>query len=124
NMKNIQYILIAFLLILSVSCEKDKEFELSGPNLTALREGSEAFIQEPGHGIFLEFKLEAASGLSSLNILKGNETYESISFSNEISSNYLFEYTIPSDEGNGTEKIFYFELTDKENKVATYSLNV
>lgn len=123
-MKNIQYILIAFILILSVSCEKDKEFELSGPNLTALREGPPEFVQEPGLGVLLEFKLEAANGLSILEVSKDDQPYDTKSFSDEISSSYLFEYTVPADEENDTERIFSFQLTDKENKVATYSLNV
>lgn len=123
-MKKIQCILFAFTLFGLFACEKDKEFELSGPNLTALQEGSPEFVQEPGLGVFLEFKLEAANGLSILEVLKDDQPYDTKSFSDEISSSYLFEYTIPADEENGTERTFSFLLKDKENKTATYSLNV
>lgn len=124
-MKNLSYVFVFSLLVIFLySCEKYKKFEFSGPNLTALRDGPAEIIQEPGLKIDLEFKLQAANGLADFTVVKDNEVFDQIVFTDEISSDYLFEYTIPSDEENGTEHFFSFLLKDQTGREANYDLKV
>lgn len=110
-------IIISVVLIASFSCEREINFELTTPSLIAVHDGPPKVTQEPGKEVFLEFKMQAASGLDEFRVFRDDELIETISFTQgEISNDYRFLYSIPTDAQNGTELNFTFELIDKEER--------
>ncbi|RPD93379.1 hypothetical protein EGM88_12820 [Aureibaculum marinum] len=124
--KKYTYILwITIAVFLTGSCEREIDFELSAPSLIVDFDGPPEITQEPGYEVFLDFKLQAASGLKEFKILQNGQLYETITFVNEeISDNYQFLFTIPEDTDNGTNFNFTFELSDQEDRLSTYDLLV
>lgn len=120
--KTALYLLLVTVAL--VSCEREKTFELSGPSLLVLFSGPAEIVQEPGNDVFLDFELQAASGLAEFRVLKDGAPFETIEFEHEISADYTFEYSIPRDEDVGKENVFTFELFDTENRRADYALKV
>ncbi len=107
-----------------ISCEREKTFELSGPSLLVLFSGPPEIVQEPGNDVFLDFELQAASGLTEFRVLKDGAPYETIVYDGKISAAYTFEYTVPGDQEVGTENVFTFELYDTDNRKADYELKI
>lgn len=116
---------LTVFLIVAVSCDREIPFELAPPSLIVLNDGMPETIQEPGKEVLMEFNLQAASGLSIFEVLQDGQSFDRVAYTaGEISSQYQFTYTIPSDQEIGSAILFNFELTDNENRKVEYTFNV
>lgn len=121
---HIKFFLLAMIAVNFTACEKDTAFILPEPKIVALTEGSTTIVQEPGETVVFEFNLEATSGILSFEVLKNGENFETLSFTDEVTGNYFFSYTIPEEEPIGTESNFEFLLTDTENRSDNFSITI
>lgn len=112
------------LALLFVACKREIDFELSGPSLLATPEGTVEIVQEPGFDVFLNFSIQAAAGLSEFTVRRDGEPFDARTYTDEISDQYNFEYTVPEDEEVGTENVFTFEVYDQEGRNTSYTLKV
>lgn len=117
---------VAIILFATLhSCDRESDFELPMPSLIVVGDVSSEVVQEPGEKVILDFKLQAASGLQQLTIMKNNSPFESVNYTQgEISENYQFSYTIPADADKGDIEDFSFELKDKEGRVSNYDFRI
>ncbi len=117
-MKVLKYILSTFILLL-FSCENNEvSFELPAPAIVVQGETSDLVVQQPGNTIFQQYSLQAAGGLQTLEVFLDGQLFEMISFDDEVSATYFFEYLIPLGTPNGTRSEFRFVLTDLSGQQA------
>jgi hypothetical protein len=127
EIKNNYKIFLANILLIAsflMGCDREIPFELPAPKLIPLFEGTTDFVQEPGKSILLEFEVQATSGLKSFEVLKDGENFETINFTDEITANYEFNYTIPSSTSIGTRVEFEFIVTDLEERTDEFEISV
>ncbi len=120
----INYIVGVLIMAIYLSCDREATFELGSPSLLTNLEGAIEIVQEPGTEVFIEFTLQAASGLSELRIFKDGQSFNSINFIDEISSTYQFFYSIPEDATNGSQSIFNFVLLDNRGNETAFNYTV
>ncbi|TZF85574.1 hypothetical protein FW774_00395 (plasmid) [Pedobacter sp. BS3] len=124
-MKLIHYILFSVGMLAFSACEKEKAFTFPEPQILITSPAQPVITQEPGRSVSVSFTLQAASGLSQLDVTQNNTSYAHIDFvKNEITSAYDFNYTIPADAVPGTNYTFRFELKDKDGRTADYQFVV
>ncbi|WP_218849840.1 hypothetical protein [Winogradskyella vidalii] len=116
---------IICLVLSLVACERESDFTYAAPSLITSYEGNTTVIQEPGNEVYLDFKLQAASGLSSFVVHKdGALYYEQAFIEGEISYDYEFNYIVPEDSELGDESTFTFLLLDNEGREVSYSYTI
>ncbi|MGY6523710.1 MAG: hypothetical protein ACXIUD_18410 [Mongoliitalea sp.] len=124
-MKNIKLIIWILLLFVTVTaCDREEVFPLPAPSLVLRTPSPNQIVQEPGNDIYLEFNVQASSGLESFEVLKDGQMIDQVTYSTEISSVYIFEYTVPFDEEIGTVNQFEFRVRDRQNRTAQFDLSV
>ncbi|MCH7411495.1 hypothetical protein MM239_19055 [Belliella sp. DSM 111904] len=124
-MRNIQYIALLILgTFLHFSCDREEPFDLPAPSLVLLTPTAPQIVQEPGNDIYLEFNVLAPSGLNSFIVLKDGEMIDEVNYTTEISSKYVFEYTVPFEQAIGTTNEFEFLVTDSQDRSARFDLSV
>lgn len=123
-MKSYTYLLLILGLTVFASCEREDVFQMPAPTIMPLFDGPSEIVQEPGNEVYLEFNLQASSGLSSFTIFKDDLLMEELFFDDEISHEFVFRYTVPWEETVGTENDFKLEVTDKEGRADVYDIHL
>lgn len=122
--KTINIFLLLLTLTVSISCEREESFVLPGPSLVLRIPTAEQIVQEPGNDIYLEFNVQASSGLNSFVVLRDGEAIDQVNYTNQFSSLYVFDYTVPLDQEIGSTNQFEFVVTDREDRSARFDLSV
>ena len=123
-MKNYMCLLLVLGLTVFSSCEREEIFELPEPTILPSFTGPTDIVQEPGNEVYLQFNLQASSGLRSFAVLKDDQLLEEIAFDDEISYEYVFQYRVPWEETVGVENDFRFEVMDKEGRTDSYNIRL
>ena len=66
------------LLMVFASCEREEAFQMPAPTIVPLFEGPSEIVQEPGNEVYLEFNLQASSGLNSFTVFKDDLLLEEL----------------------------------------------
>ncbi len=124
-MKSLKYIFISCFVIFIIACESNEtDLILPGPSIQAQDELIEMVTQKPGNDIFQGFTLQSANGLQTFEVFQDGVLVETISFTDEITASYFFEYTIPQGTPIGTTSQFNFVLTDQENQQTSQQIRL
>ena len=117
-----------FILLIGLtclfSCEREEPFELPAPSLVLRTPTPTQIIQEPGNDIYLEFNVQASSGLNNFLVLRDGEIIDEVNYTSEISSIYVFDYTVPQNQEIGSTNEFEFIVTDRQERSARFDLSV
>jgi molybdopterin-binding protein len=104
------------ITLLIIACQPDDNiFFKELPQIIALNAPS-VFLQEQNLPVTLDVEARAVAGLSSLKVLKNNESYATKTYADELLATYAFSYIVEPTLPDGTIVTFTFIVTDKQGR--------